>query len=74
EVGKSLDKSKHQYQSAMNKLVVGKDNLIRKTERLKELGAKTTKVMDQKLIDRAEVPKTDRSDTLPEEQSNLFGG
>ncbi len=54
EVGKSLDKSKHQYGMAMNKLVEGKDNLIRKTERLKELGAKTTKEMDQKVLDRAD--------------------
>ena len=34
EVGKSLEKSKTQYGLAMNKLVDGKDNLIRKTERL----------------------------------------
>ncbi|WP_420316963.1 DNA recombination protein RmuC [Ekhidna sp.] len=53
EVGKSLDKSKHQYGQAMNKLVEGKDNLIRKTERLKELGSKTSKSMDEKLLYRA---------------------
>ena len=53
EVGKSLDKSKQQYGQAMNKLVEGKDNLIRKTERLKELGSKTSKSMDEKLLHRA---------------------
>ena len=53
EVGKSLDKSKQQYGAAMNKLVEGKDNLIRKTERLKELGSKTSKTMDDKLLHRA---------------------
>lgn len=53
EVGKSLDKSKQQYGAAMNKLVEGKDNLIRKTERLKELGSKTSKSMDDKLLHRA---------------------
>lgn len=53
EVGKSLDKSKEQYGEAMKKLVDGKDNLIRKTERLKELGSKTTKSLDDKLLDRA---------------------
>ena len=53
EVGKSLDKSKQQYGQAMNKLVEGKDNLIRKTERLKELGSKTSKSMDDKLLHRA---------------------
>ena len=36
----------------MNKLSDGKDNLIRKTERLKELGAKATKSMDHRLINR----------------------
>lgn len=53
EVGKSLDKSKQQYGAAMNKLVDGKDNLIRKTERLKELGSKASKSMDEKLLHRA---------------------
>ncbi len=50
EVGKSLDKSKQQYGQAMNKLVEGKDNLIRKTERLKELGSKTSRSLDDKLV------------------------
>ncbi len=53
EVGRSLDKSKTQYAQAMNKLVDGKDNLIRKTERLKELGSKTSKSIDDKLLNRA---------------------
>ncbi len=59
EVGKSLDKSKQQYGAAMNKLVEGKDNLIRKTERLKELGSKTAKSMDDKLLYRAGVKDED---------------
>jgi DNA recombination protein RmuC len=33
--------------------VDGKDNLIRKTERLKELGSKASKSMDEKLLYRA---------------------
>lgn len=70
EVGKSLDKSKHQYGMAMNKLVEGKDNLIRKTERLKELGAKTSKEMDPKILDRAESKSEDISVTQP---TGLFG-
>jgi DNA recombination protein RmuC len=55
EVGRSLDKSKNQYSEAMNKLVSGKDNLIRKTERLRELGAKTNKQMEGNLLARAGV-------------------
>lgn len=57
EVGRSLDKSKSQYAEAMNKLVSGRDNLIRKTERLKELGAKTSKKMDDNLLIRAGAEK-----------------
>lgn len=53
EVGKSIDRSKNQYGLAMNKLVDGKDNLIRKTERLRELGSKTTKTIDAKILNRA---------------------
>lgn len=53
EVGRSLDKSKAQYADAMNKLVSGRDNLVRKTERLKELGAKANKKMDDSLLARA---------------------
>ena len=63
EVGRSLDKSKQQYSQAMNKLVDGKDNLIRKTERLKELGSKTSKAIDEKLLQRA--GKSDE-DSAPE--------
>ncbi|MGK7391338.1 MAG: DNA recombination protein RmuC [Candidatus Cyclobacteriaceae bacterium M2_1C_046] len=54
KVGKNIQQTQGSYQDAMNKLVDGKDNLIRKTERLRELGAKTSKSIDQKLIDRSE--------------------
>lgn len=69
EVGKSLDKSKQQYTEAMGKLVSGKDNLIRKTERLKELGAKTTKDMNDKLLQRAGTDDTEKEAI----KDNLFG-
>lgn len=58
-VGHALDKSKTQYSQAMNKLVDGKDNLIRKTERLRELGSKTSKSIDEKLLDRARPEDTE---------------
>ncbi|GAB4238393.1 MAG: DNA recombination protein RmuC [Ekhidna sp.] len=66
-VGYSIDKSKQQYSQAMNKLVEGKDNLIRKTERLRALGSKTSKTMDPKLLDRA----SDQTDDA-EESPKLF--
>ncbi len=53
KIGKSLDQTKNIYTEASKKLYEGNDNLVRKTERLKELGAKTSKAIDQKLIDKA---------------------
>lgn len=53
KVGENLNTTKKTYDLAMNKLSDGKDNLIRKTERIKELGAKATKTLDQRLIERA---------------------
>ncbi len=53
KVGENLNTTKKTYDAAMNKLSEGKDNLIRKTERIKELGSKTTKNIDQRLLDRA---------------------
>jgi DNA recombination protein RmuC len=53
KVGDNLKLTRKSYEAAMNKLSEGKDNLIRKTERLKELGAKASKSMDQRLVDRS---------------------
>ena len=75
EVGRSLDKSKSQYSDAMNKLVSGKDNLIRKTERLKDLGAKTNKNMDDNLLTRAGTEKVIQptKEANEPDSENLFG-
>ena len=54
KIGHNLNTTKNTYNDAMNKLTEGKDNLIRKTERLRELGAKTRKKIDPKLIERSE--------------------
>ncbi|MFN3529393.1 MAG: DNA recombination protein RmuC [Bacteroidia bacterium] len=54
KVGSQLDTVEKTYKQAMNKLHEGKDNLVRKTERLKELGAKSSKQIDQRLLDRAD--------------------
>ena len=52
-VGKSLQSSQDSYQEAMNKLVDGRGNIIKKVENLKSLGAKTKKSLPQKVLDRA---------------------
>ena len=53
EIGKKIDSSKNSYSEAMGKLTEGRGNLVRQAERLKNLGVKTQKKLNQKLIDRA---------------------
>jgi DNA recombination protein RmuC len=52
-VGNNLRTTKDNYDKAMNKLVDGKGNLVSKTEKIRELGAKATKSLPQNIIDRA---------------------
>ena len=54
KVGNNLKTTKNTYEDAMKKLTEGKDNLVRKTERLRELGAKASKKINPKLLDRSE--------------------
>jgi DNA recombination protein RmuC len=42
------------YEESMKKLSEGKDNLVRKTERLRELGVNPSKSIDQRLIERSD--------------------
>lgn len=53
-LGKQMETASGTYEEAMKKLIDGKDNLVRKTERLKELGVNPAKNIDQRLIDRSE--------------------
>ncbi len=53
KIGKNLKTSQDSYQEAMNKLVDGRGNIIKKVENLKKLGAKTKKSLPQNIIDRA---------------------
>ena len=57
KVGHNIKKTQNSYEDAMGKLSTGKDNLIRKTERLKELGAKTSKTQDERLLERSDQPQ-----------------
>lgn len=54
-VGDRMDQAKTSYKNAMNKLVEGSGNLVRRAERIKELGAKTSKQIPQKILDRADL-------------------
>lgn len=53
KVGNSLDSTQKVYREAMKKLYEGRGNLVNRASKIKELGAKTSKILDQKLIDRA---------------------
>ncbi|MBV1887672.1 MAG: DNA recombination protein RmuC [Urechidicola sp.] len=53
KVGNQLKTVQGSYDSSMKKLT-GKGNLIRKVERIRELGAKTNKNINKNLLDRAD--------------------
>jgi DNA recombination protein RmuC len=52
-VGKKIEASKTDYNSAMNKLFEGKGNLITSVEKLKKMGAKAKKALPENIIERA---------------------
>lgn len=53
-VGNNLKQTKDYYDKAMNKLVEGRGNLVRRVENIKQLGAGATKSIPNSLLDRAE--------------------
>ena len=71
KIGRTMDTAKDTYQEAMNKLSSGKGNLVSRVENIKELGAKASKTIDSKLIERAgtfiesnnELKKSDEDNT-----------
>ena len=52
-VGRSMDSAKDTYEEAMNKLTTGKGNLVSRVENIQKLGAKASKSLDDKLVERA---------------------
>ena len=53
KVGNNLKTTQNSFSDAMKKLYDGRGNLVRQTEILRELGAKTAKTIDKRLIDKA---------------------
>jgi DNA recombination protein RmuC len=53
-VGNKIDLAKSSYGDAMKKLHEGSGNLVSRTERIKKLGAKTTKSLPKSLLDRTD--------------------
>jgi len=54
DLGNRLKAVQNSYEFAMNKLSTGTGNLVNRAEKIKKLGAKTTKTIEKKLIERAE--------------------
>jgi len=52
-IGKKMDDTKKDYESAMNKLSTGNGNLITRVESIKKLGANAKKSLPQSIINRA---------------------
>lgn len=54
DIGSKLDATHRSYDLAMNKLSTGKGNLVRRAERIRELGAKSSKELPSQLIDNTD--------------------
>ena len=72
DVGRHLDRSKDAWDTARKRLSLGRGNLVRRTQELKRLGAKTKKSMPEDLDNQADLDEGDDTDTLSLEdnQSN----
>ncbi|VAW98453.1 DNA recombination protein RmuC [hydrothermal vent metagenome] len=54
DVGDKIEKAQEAYQTANNRLVAGKGNLVGRTQALKKLGAKTKKSIPEKLLNEVD--------------------
>lgn len=55
KLGSQFQTAQSTYQDTMTKMMEGRGNLISQVERLKKLGSKTKKELDNRLVDRAEL-------------------
>ena len=53
DVGNRMDQAKTSYEGAMKKLSDGSGNLVNRAEKIRTLGAKTSKTLPQNIVDRA---------------------
>jgi len=51
KIGKKLEETRNEYDSAFNKLSLGKGNLLTSVQKLKDMGAKTKKTIDPTLLE-----------------------
>jgi len=53
-VGERLGQAQQSYEKAFGQLSTGAGNLLGQTEKLRELGARNTKLLDQTLLEQEE--------------------
>ena len=53
KVGNQINSTRSTYEDAMRKLVTGRGNLVNQAEKIREMGAKNTKRIDEKITQRA---------------------
>jgi DNA recombination protein RmuC len=58
-IGDKIKATQNSYEDAMKKLSTGRGNLIGSVEKIKSLGAKTTKALPQNLLDSVEEDELD---------------
>lgn len=54
DIGSKLDSTRKSYEAALNKLSTGKGNLVRRAEKIRELGAKTSKELPPSLLENSD--------------------
>ena len=64
KVSEHLDKAQKSHEEAFKKLSTGRGNLIGQVEKLKTLGAKTTKALDSRLVDKAREENQEHEDSI----------
>lgn len=64
EVGTRMKKANESYEGAMKKLSEGRGNIISRAENLKLMGAKASKSIDQRIIDRAANEDEDENENM----------
>ena len=68
DLGKSISASSEKYEKAIKQLKTGQGNLIRRTERLRELGVKATKSLPNQLSDYDEEDERTETETVTENE------
>jgi DNA recombination protein RmuC len=61
KLGNQMDTAKKTYEESMKKLTDGSGNLITRVEKLKKLGARSSKVLPTALLNRADPDAEDEA-------------